>query len=783
MESTSPLAVLKARFGYDTFRPLQEEIVASALARRDSLVLMPTGGGKSICYQLPALLLDGVTLVVSPLIALMKDQTDALNANGIAARFINSSLRPQEIAEVQAQLEKGQVKILYAAPERLAMEGFRRFLRRLRISLIAIDEAHCISEWGHEFRPDYRNLRQLRAEFPSVPMMGLTATATQRVREDIVAQLDLQRGAVFLSSFNRENLNYSVRPKRNALRELLSLVRRRRDQSAIIYCYSRKETEDLAAELKAQGLRALPYHAGLDAETRRRTQEDFIRDRVPVIVATIAFGMGINKPDIRLVVHYNMPRSLEGYYQETGRAGRDGLASDCVLFYAYADKARQEYFIKQIEDAAERQQARNRLAAMAEFARIQTCRRRFLLEYFGESLEQENCGACDSCLRSGEEFDATEIAQMILSTVVRTGERFGATHVIRVMKGSRDKRILELGHDQLRVYGIARQFERSDLREIIGQLEARGLLVRGEGELPTLVLGPKGRQFLRMRERISLLRPEGKAAVAETATLRPGASRREFEFDRGLFEELRVRRRVLAEARGVPAFVIFGDVSLRHMAADLPWSLEEFSRVPGVGETKLAEYGPEFLEVIRTYAEANGLQRRPNATAARLQLDIPDGARKQPRTATLDATREMLAQGLSVTEIAQQRGLAEATIVGQMERLAGQGVSLELDHLMPSAERVRKIREAFQVCGDVYLRPVWEFPRFRVRLQRAAAGPYAHAAAGEASRQPGAVEGSGRPRSSYISTTAAKASWAFARASATVSPSVMSSGSSGEVTV
>ena len=711
MESSSPLAVLKARFGYDAFLPVQEEVVANVLARRDSLVLMPTGGGKSMCYQLPALLLDGVTLVVSPLIALMKDQTDALNANGIAARFINSSMAPQEIAEVQAQLEKGQVKILYAAPERLAMEGFRRFLRRLRISLIAIDEAHCISEWGHEFRPDYRNLRQLRQEFPSVPMMGLTATATQRVREDIVAQLDLQRGAVFLSSFNRENLNYSVRPKRNALGELLSLVRRRRDQSAIIYCYSRKETEDLADELKANGLRALPYHAGLDPETRRRTQEDFIRDRVPVIVATIAFGMGINKPDIRLVVHYSMPKSLEGYYQETGRAGRDGLASDCVLFYAYADKARQEYWIRQSEDASERQEAQKRLDTMVEFARLQTCRRRSLLAYFGERFERENCGACDNCggssLNSREEFDATEIAQKVLSTVVRTGERFGATHVIRVLRGSRDKRILDLGHDRLSVYGIAKNYERPQLREIIEQLEARGLLVQGEGDYPTLALGAKGREFLQQRERISLLRPESNAPGA--ATLRPGASRREFEFDRGLFEELRALRRRLADARSVPAFVVFGDVSLRHMAAALPWSTAEFSRIPGVGETKLAEYGPEFLEVIRSYAEANGLQRRPNAPAARLQLDIPDGARKQPRTATLDATREMLAQGLSVTEIAQQRGLAEATIVGQMERLAGQGVSLELDHLMPSAERVRKIREAFEVCGDVYLRPVWEF--------------------------------------------------------------------------
>ena len=713
-EASSPLEVLKRRFGFDAFRPLQEEIVANTLARRDSLVLMPTGGGKSICYQLPALLLDGVTLVVSPLIALMKDQTDALNANGIAARFINSSQPSQERAEVQAQLTRGLVKILYVAPERLAMEDFRRFLHRLRISLIAIDEAHCISEWGHEFRPDYRNLQQLRQEFPSVPVMALTATATKRVRDDIMAQLDLQRGAVFLSSFNRESLNYSVRPKRNAFGELVALVRHRRDQSAIVYCYSRKETEELAGQLNAQGLRALPYHAGLDTATRRRTQEDFIHDRVPIIVATIAFGMGIDKPDIRLVVHYSMPRSLEGYYQETGRAGRDGLPSDCVLFFSYADKARQEYFIKQIEDASEQRQAHGRLATMVEFARLHTCRRRSLLAYFGEQFGSENCGACDNCLGSNasgrEEFDATEITQKVLSTMVRTGERFGATHVIRVLKGSRDRRILELGHDRLSVYGIARDYERSELRDVIEQLEERGLVVPGEGDYPTLALGPKGRQFLRERERISLLRPEGRAA----ATLRSGASGGESEFDQGLFEELRVLRRGLAEVRGVPAFVVFGDVSLRRMAADLPRSMAEFSRIPGVGEAKLAEYGPEFLEAIRRYAEANGLQRRPNAAAASRQAAFSDGRTegtvRRPRgTTTLDATREMLRQGLSVGEIARQRGLAETTIVGQMERLVDQGVALEVEHLMPSAERVRKIREAFEVCGDVYLKPAWEF--------------------------------------------------------------------------
>ena len=718
MESRSPLAVLKTRFGYDAFLPLQEEIVANTLARRDSLVLMPTGGGKSMCFQLPALLLDGITLVISPLIALMKDQVDALNANGIAAGFINSSLRPREMAEVRAQLGKGQVKILYVAPERLTMEGFRRFLQRLRISLIAIDEAHCISEWGHEFRPDYRNLRQLRQEFPSVPVIALTATATKRVREDIIAQLDLQRGSVFLSSFNRGNLNYSVRPKRNAFGELLSLLRDIRGQSAIIYCYSRKETEDLAYELKGQGLLALPYHAGLDAETRRRTQDDFTRDRVPIIVGTIAFGMGIDKPDIRLVVHYSMPRSVEGYYQETGRAGRDGLASDCVLFFTYADKARQDYFVNQIEDASERQEARKRLATMAEFARLQTCRRLFLLAYFGERFENENCGACDNCLRnglgSGEEFDATEIAQKVLSTVVRTGERFGATHIIRVLKGSRDKRIFDLGHNRLSVYGIAKDFERSDLREIIEQLEASGLLVQGEGDYPTFALGTKGRQFLRSREPIWLLRPAGKSVVPERTTLRSGPSTQEVEYDLGLFEELRALRRRLADLRGVPPFVVFGDVSLRRMAADVPLSMKDFSRIPGVGEAKLAEYSPEFLAVIRSYAEANGLPHRTDAAVARQQSDIPDGGLKEqaperPRRPTYEETREMLCQRLSVSDMARQRGLAETTIIGQMERMADQGVSMELEHLMPSVERLRKIREAFDVCGDVYLKPAWEF--------------------------------------------------------------------------
>ena len=519
------LALLKSRFGYESFLPLQSEIIGNVLARRDSLALMPTGGGKSLCYQLPALVFGGVTLVVSPLIALMKDQVDALNANGIAARFINSSLPAGEVGRVQAQVLRGQIKLLYVAPERLALPGFRRFLHGLDLSLIAIDEAHCISEWGHEFRPDYRNLRQLRDDFPATPAIALTATATQRVRDDIIAQLGLQQGRVFLSSFDRCNLSYWVWPRDGARERLLPLLERHRSQSAIIYCFSRQETETLAADLNARGLPARAYHAGLDSDTRRRTQEDFVRDRVPIIVATIAFGMGIDKPDVRLVVHHNLPKSLEGYYQETGRAGRDGLPSQCVLIYSYADKARQDHFINQIEDAQEQRNAREKLARMVEFAQLTSCRRRFMLEYLGERRAEESCGGCDVCLEPREEFDATEIAQKVLSAVIRTGERFGANHVIQVLSGSREKRILEMGHERLSVHGIARDYGRPQLREIIGLLQERGLLVRSEGEYPTLAVAPEGRELLRGRQPLSLPRPIG-ADGAGAPGARPQRRRR-----------------------------------------------------------------------------------------------------------------------------------------------------------------------------------------------------------------------------------------------------------------
>ena len=690
------------------------------LSGQDGLVLMPTGGGKSLCYQLPAMCLPGMTLVVSPLIALMKDQVDALNANGIPARFINSTLTSSEIELAHTQASRGRVKILYVAPERLALGGFRRFLEKVDISLIAVDEAHCISEWGHEFRPDYRNLHQLRHDFPAVPVIALTATATEQVRKDIVEQLGLQKGKVFLSSFNRPNLSYSVRSKEGYWQKLLSLLQSHKGESTIIYCFSRRETEELAEDLNERGIPAMPYHAGLEPEVRRRTQEDFIRDRLPVIVATIAFGMGIDKPDIRLVVHHSLPKSLEAYYQETGRAGRDGLPSECVLFYSYADKAKHNYFINRIEEPREQQLAREKLDQVADFADIPVCRRRTVLAYFGEVWSQENCGACDVCLAVNEEFDATEIAQKVLSAVVRTGQRFGSLHIAKVLRGSQEKRVLDLGHDRLTVYGIARDFSEADLREIMGHLQARGLLSRNEGEFATLAVSQRGREFLQQRQALSLPRlnsaltaSDGAAGAVADSAARFGTGEA-VEYDQELFDQLRALRRDLADGQNVPPFVVFGDVSLRHMAAFMPQSLDSFARMPGVGQAKLEQYGEAFVKVIGSYAETRGLSDRTAEMGGSRRGDSRDergrpSRREGGRAVTYERTRELLSRGLTIEQVAQERNLAETTIIGHLERLASRGQLVHMDHLLPDQQRIRQIKEAFDVCGDRFLKPAWEY--------------------------------------------------------------------------
>ena len=711
------LELLKTHFGYDGFLPRQEEIVSSVMEGRDGFVLMPTGGGKSLCYQLPALALGGVTLVVSPLIALMKDQVDALRANGIPAGFINSSLTQAQIALVEARAREDQYRILYAAPERAMLPAFHDFLAQLDVKLIAIDEAHCVSHWGHDFRPAYRELKALREICPNAPAIALTATATTPVREDILAELGLRQPRVFISSFNRPNLSYSVEPKERSLDALLALLEKHRGESAIIYCVARKATEEMAHTLSRRGFKAEAYHAGLEPADRRNIQDRFIRDETPIVVATIAFGMGIDKPDIRLVVHYDLPKNLEGFYQETGRAGRDGMPSECVLFYSYGDKAKQEYFIGQMEDTEERERGRIRLDRMVAFCRLTTCRRKYVLEYLGEEWPEKNCGNCDVCLSPREEYDATEIVQKVLSAVIRTGERFGAGHVIRVLLGASTKRVQELGHDKLSVFGIAGGQSLDELRQLIDALLDQGLLSSSGGQYPTLQVTPQGRAFLKARQPLALTRPivqdRGSAYLGSETPSRDRSTRRDRNrvsdnddaapYDEGLFRELSALRKRIADQQGVPAFVIFGDKSLREMARKAPSNRQDFTQISGVGEAKLRELSGPFIRVIRDYVKANG----------RAQFDEPDqelAEEKRPRVLgqTYLETGRIISAGATIAEAAEQRGLAETTIIGHLERLVQEGEEVWVEHLMHGLERRAEIEAAFEAVGDNPLRPVWE---------------------------------------------------------------------------
>jgi len=694
------LEQLKAYFGFDRFLPLQEEIITKVLAKRDTLVLMPTGGGKSLCYQLPALRFKGLTLVVSPLIALMKDQVDGLLANGVPAGLLNSTLTAQEANQVQDQARQGKIKILYVAPERLAISGFQRFLQSLDVSLIAIDEAHCISEWGHDFRPDYRNLKSLRKDFPGVPVIALTATATEPVREDIVNQLALDKPEIFISSFNRPNLTYTIQPKTEPLGSLLHLLEKHQGGSAIIYRFSRKATEETALELSERGFSALPYHAGLERDLRRETQEKFIRDQVQIVVATIAFGMGIDKPDVRLVVHYDLPKTVEGYYQETGRAGRDGLPSDCVLFYSYGDRSKQEYFISQIEDDDEREKAHTKLEQVLALCDLQTCRRAYLMEYLGESWPETDCGGCDICLLPREEFDATEIAQKILSAAVRTGERFGVNYLVDVLRGSANKAVRTRGHHELPVFGISRDVDADELKEMVRSLVTNGLLAQNGGDYPTLSVSQKGRKFLNDREKLTLTRLKQTTPVQKTAL----AGDRETAYDTKLFDELAALRLEIATDREVPAYQIFGNKSLQQMAFHMPQNEVEFSKISGVGDAKLRDFSERFLEVINEYMQANGQPVAVNP--------VPVSApKKRVRgiSMSIRETKDLVAQGLSFEEVAEQRGISETTIRSHLERFIQEGGQIDLGHLMPTEDRRVKIESAFKEMGEARLTPVREF--------------------------------------------------------------------------
>jgi ATP-dependent DNA helicase RecQ len=600
------LGSLKRHFGHDQFRPLQREIVQDALAGQDVFVLMPTGGGKSLCFQLPALMRDGLTIVVSPLIALMKDQVDALQTSGIPATYLNSTLDREEAKARWRGLHRGEYRMLYVAPERLMLDAFLESALNWNISQFAIDEAHCISEWGHDFRPEYRELKKLRKHLPDVPLMALTATATERVRADIVKELKLRDPRCYVASFNRPNLTYRVVPKSGPYEQLLAFIRSRPNDSGIIYCASRKSTESLARNLNEDGIATKPYHAGLTTPERTKHQDAFLRDDVRVITATIAFGMGINKPNVRFVVHYDLPKNLESYYQETGRAGRDGLPSECILLFSPGDVAKQRHFIDE-KSEKEARIARAQLQQMVHYAETRECRRGVLLEYFGEKFLPQSCDSCDNCLQPRETFDGTVHAQKFLSCVYRIHARhgfgFGLGHVVDVLRGADTEAIRQRGHNELSTYGIGGELKRGEWQAIGRELLRLGLVQCAPGKFATLSLTPAGLEALRKRTSIVLTK---QIEIAEKAARRkPGA----IECDEVLFERLRTLRRQLADERGVPAYIIFSDVSLREMARNYPTNSTEFRRIPGVGEQKLKDFGEAFLSEIRNHSAEN---QRPN---------------------------------------------------------------------------------------------------------------------------------------------------------------------------
>lgn len=676
---------LKHFFGYDTFRPGQQQIVEEALAQQDLLIIMPTGGGKSLCFQLPALLKPGLTVVVSPLIALMQDQVAALQDNGIGATFLNSSLRLEDVRSREAAILNGKIKLLYVAPERLLGERFLPFLEKVRsqigISAFAIDEAHCVSEWGHDFRPEYRQMRQLRQRYPDIPILALTATATGRVRQDIIQQLTLREPGIHVASFNRPNLYYEVQPKeRQSYNQLLKKIRSHRG-SGIVYCLSRRKVDEIAFRLQQDGISALPYHAGLSDEARATNQTRFIRDDVQVMVATIAFGMGINKPDVRFVIHYDLPRNLESYYQESGRAGRDGEPAHCTLFFGASDIRTIDYLIEQKPDPKEQRVARQQLRQVIEYAEGTDCRRTIQLSYFGERFKGD-CDNCDNCRTPKPVEDWTIEAQKFLSCVARCRERFGITHIIDVLRGSRKQKIEQNGHHLLSTYGIGKDRSAEAWKMLGRSLLHQGLVDETTDGYRILKLNKLSWEVLRKQRSVHIAITQTPAAKALADINSKGA---EVEI---LFERLRKLRKQVADAQSVPPYVVFADSSLRLMAQQQPQTIEAFAEISGVGTHKLTQYGDKFVSEIRAFCEEQ-------------KLPVPLPAN------THMVTLQFYQQGLSVEEIAQKRGFSPRTIVTHLSELLEMKQPVDIDRLV-SPEQQKLILQAIQTVGADSLKTIRE---------------------------------------------------------------------------
>ncbi|QJW91343.1 DNA helicase RecQ [Spirosoma taeanense] len=672
-----PADYLKRYYGYDRFRPMQEDIIQSVVSGRDTVVLMPTGGGKSVCFQIPALMLPGVTVVVSPLIALMKDQVEALHLNGISAAYYNSTQTSRAQRDIEDDCISGKLKLLYVSPEKLLSESFFTFLKRARVSLFAIDEAHCISSWGHDFRPEYTQLNVLKQHFPNVPTVALTATADKLTRQDIAQRLGMNDPAVFIASFNRTNLSLQVLPGQNRLGQIARLLQQKPDTSGIIYCLSRKSTESIAAKLQEKGFSAAFYHAGMDPADRARTQEAFLRDDVRIICATIAFGMGIDKSNVRWVIHYNMPKNIEGFYQEIGRAGRDGAAAQTVLFYSFSDVKTYKEMLAENNPANLGLQLA-KLERMQQYADAHTCRRQILLSYFSEDLP-EPCGNCDVCRDPRVTFDGTVLAQKALSAMVRTGERVPMNLLIDILRGSRSQAVMQGGYDQIKTYGAGRDLRFEDWRNYLHQLINIGVIEIAYDQHYALRRGILADQVLYGGRKIELVRPDdAPKSIVEKPKTKAETSRDD------LFEQLRSLRKQLADEQNVPPYVIFTDTTLEDMARQRPITPDALRNVSGVGERKLQLFGRKFLDVILDYVRG------------RVQ------AGEKPKGSTQLITFDLYNRGMSLDEIATERQLTIGSIANHLVQLAKAGYDISLEEILASLltpfERV-EIERAIAAVG------------------------------------------------------------------------------------